>query len=210
MKRITDFFNRIYKRAVDFILGFIRFFYPNNIKKTFSNENMKRIFATKEGWLNILYYASLIFIALVFLFPFYLVLINSFKNKTDIIFSPLEITNGFMRDFSNYQNGIETTNFFRSILNSFLITVISVSLILLFTSMASWMIVRVKNRLTRFLYYSFVLAMVVPFQLLLQPMVYMSSNWFNLDNLLGINILYVGFGAGLSVFIFTGFIIFVE
>ena len=130
MKRITDFFNRIYKKAVDFILGFIRFFYPDNIKKTFSNENMKRIFATKEGWLNILYYASLIFIALVFLFPFYLVLINSFKNKTDIIFSPLEITNGFMRDFSNYQNGIETTNFFRSILNSFLITVISVSLIL--------------------------------------------------------------------------------
>ena len=206
MKKFIDFINRIYKRAVDFILGFIRFFYPDNIKKFFSNKNMKRIFATKEGWLNILYYASLIFIALVFLFPFYLVLINSFKNKTDIIFSPLEITNGFMRDFSNYQNGIETTNFFRSILNSFLITVVSVSLILLFTSMASWMIVRVKNRFTRFLYYSFVLAMVVPFQLLLQPMVYMSSNWFNLDNLLGINILYVGFGAGLSVFIFTGFI----
>lgn len=161
---------------------------------------------TKFKLINIGYYTSLIILGLLFLFPFYLVLINSFKTKEEIIFEPLKITNSFFRNFSNYQNGIKTTNFLRTIFNSCLVTIISVGLILLFTSMTSWIIVRIKNKYTKILYYTFVLAMVVPFQLLLQPMVFTASNWFNLDNLFGINILYVGFGAGLSVFLFTGFI----
>lgn len=155
---------------------------------------------------DIIYYSLLIILAIIFLLPFYIVLINAFKEKSEIIFNPLTMTPAFLKDYSNFINGIETTNFFRSILNSFIITIVSVGLILLLSSMTSWMIVRCKNKYMKYLYFVFLIAMVVPFQMVLQPLIFFSSNVFYLDNILGINILYVGLGSALGVFIFTGFI----
>ena len=78
-------------------------------------------------------------------------------------------------------------------------------LIVLLTSMTAWYLVRVKSHFTKVLYYLFAFAMIVPFQMVMFTLVKV-SNMFKLDNLIGIVFIYVGFGAGLSVFMFTGFI----
>ena len=88
---------------------------------------------------------------------------------------------------------------------SLFITVFSVGTIVLFTSMTAWCITRVKSKLSTFLYYLIVFSMIVPFQMVMFTMSKM-ANILHLDNPVGIIVLYLGFGAGLSVFMFSGFI----
>ena len=148
----------------------------------------------------------LIFLAVVFLIPVFLVLLNSFKSRLYISSSPFALPNKeTFAGFENYINGISTSGFFLSFLRSVTITLISVILIIVCTSMASWFIVRVKNKMTKGLYYLFAFSMIVPFQMVMYTMTYI-VNVLNFDNVLGINLVYLGFGAGLSVFMFTGFV----
>ena len=148
----------------------------------------------------------LIFLAVVFLIPVFLVLLNSFKSRLYISSSPFALPNKeTFAGFENYINGISTSGFFLSFLRSVTITLISVILIIVCTSMASWFIVRVKNKMTKGLYYLFAFSMIVPFQMVMYSMTYI-VNVLNFDNVLGINLVYLGFGAGLSVFMFTGFV----
>ena len=105
----------------------------------------------------------------------------------------------------NYINGITSSGFFLAFLRSVFITVASLALIVVCTSMTSWFIVRVKNKFTRSLYYLFAFSMIVPFQMVMFPMTYIAG-LLHLDNIFGINIVYLGFGAGLSVFMFAGFV----
>jgi raffinose/stachyose/melibiose transport system permease protein len=105
----------------------------------------------------------------------------------------------------NYTRGIEKTNFLSAFGYSLFITVASVLVIILGTSMTAWYIARVRSKLTTALYYMFVFSMVVPFQMVMFTMSFV-TNRTHLDNPLGICVMYLGFGSGLSVFIFTGFI----
>lgn len=159
----------------------------------------KKIFSTVS-------FILLVGFAAAFIFPIAVVFINSFKAKFSINSSPFSLPMGdeFV-GLSNYTEGIKSTDFPPAFGWSLFITVFSVALIIICTSMCAWYIVRVKNLFTGALYYALVFSMIVPFQMVMFTMS-KTANLLHLDNPLGIIFIYLGFGAGLSVFMFTGFI----
>lgn len=145
-------------------------------------------------------------LSVIFLIPIIIVFINSFKSRIYISNEPLKLPNSeTFVGFENYINGITSSDFFSAFLRSLFITVVSVVLIVLFASMAAWYIVRVNSKVTKTIYYLLVFSMIVPFQMVMYTMTYV-TNKANLDNILGITLVYLGFGAGLSVFMLCGFI----
>ncbi|AQS53392.1 L-arabinose transport system permease protein AraQ [Jeotgalibaca dankookensis] len=155
---------------------------------------------------NIIWFIVLFFLALLFLAPIFLIAINSFKGKLYISEDLFSLPNAqTFVGFENYIRGIETVDFWQAFAYSIFITVFSVGTIVLLTSMTAWFIVRVKNKFTTSLYYLFVFSMIVPFQMVMFTLTWF-SNQLHLDNPLGIIFVYLGFGSGLSVFVFTGFI----
>jgi raffinose/stachyose/melibiose transport system permease protein len=156
--------------------------------------------------LNTVFFILLIIISLAFIAPVLIVLINSFKSKFSIATEPfiLPDSNTFA-GFSNYTTGINNTGFPSAFGWSLFITLFSVAAIVIFTSMTAWYIVRVKTVFTSILYYSLVFSMIVPFQMVMFTMS-KTANILRLDNPLGIIVIYLGFGAGLATFMFTGFI----
>lgn len=143
-------------------------------------------------------------VTLLWVFPVVLVLINSFKDKVYIsrdAFS-LPISDTFV-GLENYRKGIEQTNFLASFGWTIVVTVGSVLLILLCTSMCAWWIVRVNNRSARLLYLIFLFNMIVPFQMVMFTLSKM-ADIIGLNTPWGLWVLYLGFSAGLPVFIFTG------
>lgn len=145
-------------------------------------------------------------LSVLFLVPIAVVLLNSFKGKLFISSAPFALPNAqTFAGLANYTGGIQKTGFLSAMGYSLFITICSVAVIVLFTSMTAWWIIRVKNRFTSLLYYLFVFAMIVPFQMVMFPMVKV-SNVLYLDNPVGIILIYLGFGAGLSVFMFSGFV----
>ncbi len=151
-------------------------------------------------------FAILSVICALFLFPVFIVLMNSFKSKFYISSEPFTFpTSETFAGLSNYIDGLAKTGFFSAFLTSLIITVLSVGAIVLFASMTAWYITRVKNTFTKLTYYAFVFSMVVPFQMVMFTMV-KTANVLRLDNPLGLVVIYLGFGAGLSVFMFSGFV----
>lgn len=151
-------------------------------------------------------FGFLVFLSILFFIPIGLVFLNSFKSRLFISSAPFDFPQGEMFvGFANYITGLSTAGFFQAFLRSAFITLFSVSLIIVCTSMTSWFIVRVRNRFTKGLYYLFAFSMIVPFQMVMYTMTYV-VNVLNFDNVFGINFVYLGFGAGLSVFMFAGFI----
>ena len=145
-------------------------------------------------------------ISIGYIFPILLVFINSFKKKAYISRKPFDIPTGKMYvGLENYFRGIKQANFFEGAKWSTVITVGSVFLIILCTSMCAWYIVRVKNALTKAIYYLCLFAMIVPFQMVMFTLSKL-SNMLHLGNPVGIILVYLGFGAGLAVFMFTGFV----
>ena len=145
-------------------------------------------------------------LALLFLSPLAIVLLNSFKGQFYISDAPFTLpTAETFVGFSNYISGIEKIGFFSALGYSLWITVASVLVILLFTSMTAWYLVRVRSKVNRILYYVFVFSMVVPFQMIMFTMSKV-ANVLHLENPFGIILIYLGFGAGLSIFMFSGFI----
>lgn len=155
---------------------------------------------------NRIMFVLLIFAAAVFLFPIFVVLMNSFKNKFSISQTPFVLPNGdTFAGITNYTTGVADTGFFSAFGWSLFITVFSVLAIVVFTSMTAWYIVRVKSVFTSIFYYALVFSMIVPFQMVMFTMS-KTANTLGLDNPIGIILIYLGFGAGLSTFMFTGFI----
>ena len=155
---------------------------------------------------NIFLYIILIVLSVLFLAPIFIVLYNSFKGKLYISRTPFALPNSTtFSGLDNYINGIEKTGFISAFGLSVFITICSTAVIILFTSMTAWYITRVKSKITSFLYYLFVFSMIVPFQMVMFTMSKI-ANMLNLDNPLGIIIIYLGFGSGLSVFMFSGFV----
>lgn len=155
---------------------------------------------------KVLLYIILVIVAAAFLFPVFIVLMNSFKNKLYISSEPFSFPMGeSFAGIENYTSGLEKTGFFSAFGWSLFITLGSVLVIVLFSAMTAWYITRVKSRITSAMYYAFVFSMIVPFQMVMFSMSKL-ANTLRLDNPLGIIVIYLGFGAGLSVFMFCGFI----
>lgn len=154
---------------------------------------------------NVIFFV-LLALSVLFLVPIIIVIINSFKSRIYISSQPLKLPNAetFVA-FENYINGVTSSDFFSAFLRSLFITVVSVILIVLFASMAAWYIVRSNSKITKGIYYMLVFSMIVPFQMVMYTMTYV-TNRANLDNVFGITFVYLGFGAGLSVFMLCGFI----
>ncbi len=147
-----------------------------------------------------------IVLSVIYMVPLLLVLMNSLKGNLFIAQTPFAPPNA--ESFSaghNYTSGLQKTNFLSALGLSLFITVVSTLVIVLLTAMVAWYIARVKAWYTSVLYYLFVFSMIVPFQMVMFTMSKV-ANLTHLDNPLGIVVLYTGFGAGLSVFIYVGFI----
>ncbi len=151
-------------------------------------------------------YTFLCFFSVLVIYPIFLVLQNSFKNKLYISTEPFAWPNAeSFVGLQNYIVGLTKIHFFKSILYSLFITAFSVLAIVVFCSMAAWYIIRVRNKVTKLIYYLFILSMVVPFQMVMYTMT-KTANVLHLDNYIGIVVLYLGFGSGMAVFMFTGYV----
>ncbi|MFC6333592.1 carbohydrate ABC transporter permease [Paenibacillus septentrionalis] len=148
----------------------------------------------------------LLVLAAAFLSPILIVLMNSFKGKFFISDAPFTFPNSdTFVGLENYTSGIQKIGFFSAFGMSLFITVFSVAAIVFFTSMTGWYLTRVKTAWSSGLFYMFVFSMVVPFQMVMFTMT-QTANVLGLDNPIGILIIYLGFGSGLSVFLFSGFV----
>lgn len=149
-------------------------------------------------------------LGLAFLFPLYIVIVNSFKNRAQLYESPIALPESFL--WNNYADAAEKMNFMRSLGNSLLITIISVLFIVVVSSMCAWMIARRNDRPSKLIYFTFVATMLIPFQTLMMPLVQMMK-WSRqvlgipiLNTYHGIVFMYIGFGVSMAVFLFHGFV----
>lgn len=186
------------------------------VKKTKENE-VSAARKSKHGTALTVFFSVLSFF---WILPILIVVLNSFKRKAYIFKNPFGISNvalsqGFDRwrmgihktfvGLTNYATAIKKTDFFRCFGYSVFITVVSVALIVLLCSMTAWYIIRVKNVATKTVYLLCMFSMIVPFQMVMFTLSKF-ANILHLSNPVGICIVYLGFGAGLAIFMFTGFV----
>ena len=145
-------------------------------------------------------------VSLLYLYPLVMMVLNSFKKKAFISRAPFAVpTDKMFAGLANYELGIARTNFWGSMVWSVVITVLSVFLILLCTSMCAWFISRVVNGWTKLVYLLCIFSMVVPFQMVMFTLP-KTADTLHLNTPWTIPIIYLGFGAGLAVFMFSGFV----
>ncbi len=165
-------------------------------------------------WKRVLLEVVAIILLLLVLTPFIVVLFNAGKTYDQITLSPVAPPSDWSMVLTNIKAVFNdpTTDFLGAFLDSLTITAISLSVIIFFSSMAAWVLVRNKSKFSKFSFMLFVAAMVVPFQVVMYPMVYFLKG---IGDTLGIPVLgtyhgivfaYLGFGCSLSIFIFHGFI----
>ena len=148
----------------------------------------------------------LVILTIAFIFPIVLVFMNSFKSRLYVSTNPFAWPQGDMFvGLENYINGLTISGFLHAFIRSVWISVMGVGVIILCTSMAAWYIVRVKDKVTKILYYIFVFSMIVPFQMVMFTLTFVVTGVY-FDNVFGIILVYLGFGAGLAVFMFCGFV----
>ena len=163
--------------------------------------------------------AAAILLFLVYMLPFFLVMINSSKPSLRIIMDPLAFPDNPSQLITNIKLVFDSPNvrYVSSFFSTIIITVVSVALLVLISSMAAWVLVRTKTKLSNAVFMVFVAAMVIPFQVVMFPLI----SWFHflevklglfetpfrlLQNYPGIIFAYMGFGSSLSIFLFHGFI----
>lgn len=161
----------------------------------------------KKKALNIILLIILIPLALAWLYPIFMILMNSLKVESAITTSSaFELVNGSNFGGSiNYLKAINSFGFMTSLFYSFFITVTSVVAIVILCSMCAWYISRVHSKFSSFLYYLFVFSMVVPFQMVMFTLS-QTADMLKLNNPFNLWVIYLGFGAGLAVFMFAGFV----
>lgn len=146
--------------------------------------------------------------SLLYLMPIFTVLINSFKTNAAVNTETFSLpTSSTFVGFQNYIKGMTFGNypFWKSVAYSFLITVVSTALILVCTAMAAWYVARVGTLFSKIVYYLCVFSMIVPFQMVMFTLA-RTSDSLHLNTPWTIPIVYLGFGAGLAVFMFSGFV----
>ena len=157
---------------------------------------------------NAILTAVFVVITVIYLYPIFLVLLNSFKSNVSINTDTFAFPNS--QTFMHWQNYIKGMTFgdypfLKSVAYSFIITVLSSALILICTSMAAWYISRVGSVFCRFVYYLCVFSMIVPFQMVMFTLS-KTADTLKLNTPWTIPVIYLGFGAGLAVFMFAGFV----
>ena len=147
-------------------------------------------------------------LSLVWIIPIFEVVINSFKENAFVNLNPFALPNSeSFVGFANYVKGMTFGNypFLQSVSYSLLITVVSVALILLFCSMSAWYIARVNSKMSQIFYYLCLFSMIVPFQMVMFTLTF-TADQLKLNTPYTIPIVYLGFGAGLAIFMFLGFV----
>ena len=147
-------------------------------------------------------------LSLAWLIPVFEVVINSFKENSYINMEAFALPNSesFM-GWANYLKGLTFGNypFMKSAIYSVVITLLSVALILVFCSMSAWYIARVNNRVAKIFYYLCLFSMIVPFQMVMFTLTF-TADRLKLNTPWTIPVVYLGFGAGLAIFMFVGFV----
>ena len=152
----------------------------------------------------------LVCLSLIWLSPIYIILANSFKSRDEMYVNPLVMPSKFSLEY--YSGAMEKMNFLRAFGVSLVITIVSVAIIVVLCAMAAWMMARSDGKLSKAIYYTLILTMLIPFQTLMMPLM---QEMNSLEKLLGIQIkdtigglifMYIGFGAGMGVFMFYGFV----
>lgn len=169
--------------------------------KTLNSYNYKLGILETLGWC----------LLIIYMVPFYLMLINSFKSRREIFDNTTGLPSKW--NFSNYTDAIERMNMSSAFINSLIITALSIILIVLFSSMAAWTLARTKTKTSKVIFYLFVAAMIVPFQAVMLPlvkwigMIHIDAINFNmLGTHYGLIFMYIGFGSSMSIFLYHGFI----
>ena len=152
----------------------------------------------------------LVCLSLIWLSPIYIILANSFKSRDEMYVNPLGMPVKCSLEY--YSGAMEKMNFLRAFGVSLVITIVSVAIIVVLCAMAAWMMARSDGKLSKAIYYTLILTMLIPFQTLMMPLM---QEMNSLEKLLGIQIkdtigglifMYIGFGAGMGVFMFYGFV----
>lgn len=168
-----------------------------------TSNSLNEHYFLKKKIKNILLYVVLSLIALYTLAPLWLLLVNSFKDQSEIISSPLGLPSGL--SFSYLTNAAKEIHFFKALLVTTSITSISVFLIVVVSSMAAWMMVRNKGRASTLVFMCFVAAMLIPFQAVMYPLIQFFDD-IRLKSAAGLVLMYGGFGLSMSVFLYHGFV----
>lgn len=149
-------------------------------------------------------------LCLVYLFPIYIVLVNSFKNRAELYENKLALPGSF--SFEYFAKAMEKMSFLRAFGNSLLVTVVSITIIVVLASMTAWMFVRTDDRLSRILFMVFVSTMIIPFQTIMMPLMQVMA-WVRdnlhipmLNSLGGLIYMNIGFGTSMAVFLYHGFV----
>ena len=160
----------------------------------------------KNSLFNTLLTVFLSILSFVWVYPVVMILMNALKKETAISTNTAFAlpTAETFAGLENFANAIGSKGFVEAFFTSVLITVTSVVAILLFCSMCAWYITRVENFFTKMVYFLFVFSMVVPFQMLMFTLA-ATSDQLKLNTPWNIWVIYLGFGAGLAVFMFAGF-----
>ncbi|OCL27977.1 sugar ABC transporter permease [Orenia metallireducens] len=140
---------------------------------------------------------------LLFLSPFYIMLVNSFKTKKELFMDALALPSTLK--FDNYIGAWERLDFLKVFFNSMLITVGSIVLIIIFSAMAAWMLQRTKSKLSNLIFFMFIGSMLIPFQAVMLPLIRVMGK-LNFLNMPGLMFIYLGFGSSLSIFLYHGFV----
>ena len=162
----------------------------------------------RKNYGNTLLMVLFIIVSIVYLFPVFMVLVNSFKLNTFVKTETFSMpTAESWAGMENFIKGMTFGGypFWKSVMYSTVITLLSTALILLFTSMAAWFISRVDSLFCRIVYYACVFSMVVPFQMVMFTLS-KTADTLKLNTPWTIPVVYLGFGAGLAVFMFVGFV----
>lgn len=146
----------------------------------------------------------------LYLFPIYLIFTNSFKSRAEMYENMVALPKNFSLQY--YASALEKMNFSISLCNSVVLTIVSIAIIVVLTSMTAWMFVRSNNRLSKALFSLLVATMLIPFQTIMMPLM-QEMNWIGrtfgirmTDSIPGLVFMYIGFGAGMGVFLYHGFV----
>lgn len=167
----------------------------------------RKVGGTKRVIASGISFLGLLVAFLLYMVPFALVLLNSFKQKRDIIKSPFSLVaeKGFSLD--NYVQAFDKMNYIRSFTNSLIITGLSTILVIILSAMCAYYIVRAKNKIGNFFYSFMIASMIIPFQAIMIPLVSIYGAKLNLLNHRPTLIfLHVGFAMSMSVFMYSGFV----
>ena len=153
---------------------------------------------------------ALMVFCLLYLFPIYLILTNSFKSRSEMYENMVALPSKLSLKY--YESALGKMNFAISIKNSLILTLVSIAILVILCSMTAWMFVRSKNKLSGALFGILVATMLIPFQTIMMPLM-QEMNWIGnhvgvkmTDTIPGLVFMYIGFGAGMGVFLYHGFI----